>query len=488
MLHQELIDLVKNIKVIKSEYGALELKSALGGAPKIYDTLSAFSNQAGGGIIVFGITERDYSVCGVYDVADLQTKISECCLQMEPPVRAVCTAAEIDGKTVVSAEIPELEVSKRPCFYKGTGRIGGSYIRVGDADCKMTEYEIYSYEAYRTKIHDELRIVPRTELFDIQTPHLNEYMTKLSIAKPNLSDLPIERKLELQGFLVASKPTLVSTLLFCEYPQSYFPRLCITAVVVDGDSMGDLSERGERFIDNIRLEGTISQMLNGALAFVRRNMKKSTVINPETGMREDKTEYPITAVRELILNALVHRDYSIHTDSTPITIEMYNNRIEIENPGGLYGRLTLDSLGHTAADTRNPYLANAMEITEDTENRFSGIPTVRRAMKNAGLPQPLFESKRGVFKATLFNSFGDDNLATHNANENKRLSALTLEEKILDFCKTSRTRDEIANRFPNLTRTYLFTKYVSDLVASGQLTLGIPDKPKSSRQTYVVKE
>ena len=61
-------------------------------------------------------------------------------------------------------------------------------------------------------------------------------------------------------------------------------------------------------------------------------MKNKTIINPETGVREDRTDYPITAVREAIVNALVHRDYSIHTEGMPIQIIMYEDRMEIKNP------------------------------------------------------------------------------------------------------------------------------------------------------------
>lgn len=72
-------------------------------------------------------------------------------------------------------------------------------------------------------------------------------------------------------------------------------------------------------------------------------MRVSTVINPQTGKRNDKADYPLTAVREVILNALVHRDYSIHTEGMPIQLTMYNDRLEVKNPGGLYGRMTIDS-------------------------------------------------------------------------------------------------------------------------------------------------
>ena len=113
----------------------------------------------------------------------------------------------------------------------------------------------------------------------------------------------------------------------------------------------------------------------------------------EDGSRADKLEYPIKAVREIILNALTHRDYSVHTESSPIRLIMFEDRLELENPGGLYGRITVDDLGKVAADTRNLYLAGALEIMLDTENRFSGIPTVIAELKKADMPEPVFIDK-----------------------------------------------------------------------------------------------
>lgn len=71
---------------------------------------------------------------------------------MEPIVRPLITICEVDGKSVVSAEIPGIEITNRPCYYKGKGKVKGSYIRCGDSDEPMTDYEIYSYEAYRKNI------------------------------------------------------------------------------------------------------------------------------------------------------------------------------------------------------------------------------------------------------------------------------------------------------------------------------------------------
>ena len=107
-------------------------------------------------------------------------------------------------------------------------------------------------------------------------------------------------------------------------------------------------------------------MLKEAIDFVRTNSRTKTVIG-EDGMRHDKDEYPAVAVREAILNALVHRDYSVHTENVPIRIEMYRDRMEIKNSGGLYGKITIDSLGKVRPETRNAALANILELLRITE-------------------------------------------------------------------------------------------------------------------------
>ena len=114
-----------------------------------------------------------------------------------------------------------------------------------------------------------------------------------------------------------SNPTITGLLLFGEYSQEFFPQLSVTAMVVQDREIGEIGNDSERFVDNKRIEGSISQMLEGTLAFVRRNIKVKTMIT-ENGTRADKSEYPIRAIREIILNALVHRDYSIHTERSLI--------------------------------------------------------------------------------------------------------------------------------------------------------------------------
>lgn len=476
MTSEELYETLLIIQKMRCETQTLELKSAEYGCPKrLYDTLSSFSNQDDGGIIVFGIDEeKNYKETGVYDAQDIQKKINEQCLQMTPVVRPLITVVEKDGKKFVSAEIPGMDLVNRPCYYQGRGRLKGSYTRIGDSDEPMTEYEVYSYEAFRKKYQDDIREVPRATMAALDQESLNQYITLLKQGKPHLSSMKDEMIYELVSIKRNSEITLSATLLFSPYPQAYFPQLCITAIVVPGTELGENGVAGERFLDNQRIEGNIPDMLSGALQFVKRNMRTKTIINEKTGQREDRTDYPVTAIREAVINALVHRDYSIHTEGMPIQLIMFQDRLEIRNPGGIYGRMRVDQLGKVQPDTRNPVLASALEVMHITENRYSGIPTIRMEMDRYQLEQPEFVDERGSFIVRLYHKTKEKTEAIHT-------------EEAMDlilFCRTPRTRKEICEYLGLSSVTYAIQKHVLPLVEAGQLKMSLPDKPKSPRQLY----
>ena len=427
MTNEELIEKLELIQKFKCETPTLEIKSAEQGCPKhLYDSLSSFSNQDDGGIIVF-------------------------------------------------AEVPGADISDRPVFYRGRGRVKGSFIRVGDSDEPMTEYEVYSYEAYRKKYQDDIRVIERASFASLDQVLLAEYIGLLKKGKARLAVIPDNEIYELMSIKRNDGITLSSVMNFSPYPQAYFPQLCIIATVIPGKEMGEIGEQGERFLDNQRIEGNISDMLEGAMKFVSRNMRMKTIINPLTGKREDRTDYPITAIREAILNALVHRDYSIHTEGMPIQLIMYEDRIEIKNPGGLYGRMRIDQLGKVQPDTRNPVIASELEVLKITENRYSGISTIRRTMQEYSLPQPEFLDERGSFIVKLYKYGEEKNIPKPVEIENREL---------ILFCKTPRTRKEICDYLGLSSVTYAIQTHVMPLVDKGIIKMSMPDKPKSPKQLF----
>lgn len=477
MTTEELLEKLDFIQKMKCETQTLELKSAHEGCPKrLYDSLSSFSNQDEGGVIIFGVDEKqNYKEVGVYDPQDIQKKINEQCLQMEPVIRPLITVAEKNNLFFVSAEIPGIDLADRPCHYKGQGRLKGSYMRIGDSDEPMTEYEVYSYEAFRKKYQDDIRPVQRATLLSLNQEGLNGYIQLLKDGKPNLSAINDKDIYELMSITRNNDVTLSAALLFGPYPQAYFPQLCITAIVVPGSEMGQLGESGERFLDNQRIEGNIPNMLNEAIKFVRKNMRTKTIINPETGLREDRTDYPILAIREAVINALVHRDYSIHTEGMPIQIIMYDDRMEIRNPGGIYGRIRADQLGKVQPDTRNPVLASGLEVLGITENRYSGIPTIKKEIEKYNLQEPEFLDERGNFIVRFYKT-------VKPTCEDVKMSGDI--DNLLLFCRTPRTRKEICEYLGLSSVTYAIQTHIMPLVDAGKIKLSIPDKPKSPKQLY----
>ncbi|MGN0355252.1 MAG: ATP-binding protein [Muricoprocola sp.] len=481
MLREELTELVDQTMHFKAETQTLEVKAAYEGCPKrLYDTLSSFSNQDGGGVILFGLDEsKGFAVVGVYDLQDLQKKVTEQCNQMIPPVRAVFTIAEWEGRPVCSAEIPSIDLTERPCYYSGSGRVKGSYVRVGDADLPMTDYEIYTYEVFRKHMHDDERVVERAKMSFLDQDKVQSYLLRMREERPGFSRLSIEQEYEMLAITRDDKPTLAAILNFGLYPQGYFPQLAITAIVVPGKEIGDTGEDNTRFSDNKRIEGTLPVMLSEAISFCKRNMKVRTIIDSQTGERKDKTEYPIEAIREAVLNALIHRDYSHFTEGTPVQINFFTDRMEIHSPGGLYGRMTIEDLGKSRPDLRNPALATMSEFLLKTENRYSGIPTIRREMAEAGLPAPVFINRRNEFVVILYNERQIINDVEQECEADT--------DKLLEFCKIPRTRREIADFLGINTQFYVMQHYVQPLLAREKLAMTIPEKPKSRNQKFVAK-
>lgn len=405
--------------------------------------------------------------------------VTEQCGQMMPIIRPVFTTLLKDGKTFVSAEIPGMDVADRPCFYAGKGRLKVSYVRVGDADQPMTEYEIYSYEAFRRKYQDDIRPIEQAALRMLQTDLLEQYLAKLKEGRPHLSQLNAEEICELMGITRDGVPTMAAVQLFGLFPQAYFPQMCVTAVSVPGTEVGTLGPEGERFLDNRRIERTLSQMLEDTVSFVRRNIRIKTVIDPEIGKRANREDYPPTAVREAILNALIHRDYSIHTEGMPVQTLLFEDRFEVRSPGGLYGRLRVDRLGKVQPDTRNPVLAVAMEVLGETENRYTGIPTMRRELEKAGMAEPEFRNDHGTFVVC----FRKSAKASHPEPVTVP-GGDTPEERLLQFCAVPRTRQEIAKLLGIKSVPYAVTTYVTPLVEKGLLSLSLPTKPRSPKQRY----
>ena len=274
-------------------------------------------------------------------------------------------------------------------------------------------------------------------------------------------------------------------MIFSDYPQAVYPQLFVACAVIPGIFLGEVGNRGERFLDNKRVEGNIEEMLEGTLNFLENNMRKAVIIDSNTAKRKDVLEYPMLALREAIANALIHRDYSSKTENAYIQVYMYSDRIVIQNPGSLYGINKLEKLGtDTIMESRNPNIVRVLEDKGSViENRHSGIPTMKREMRKLGLPDPEFEEERGTFKVTFRKSNNKNGSAQVQASNINNMS-----KRVLEFCVEPKSIKEIL-KFLNLkSREYLRKNIIVPLIKSGKLKYTNEKSINASNQKYVTRK
>ena len=174
MTEQEVIEVIKFMQKYQTETDRIEAKTAEIDFPKkCYDTISGFANKYGG-IIIFGINENNnFKEQDVYDVNDLQKQITSLCSNsIEPKIRPKFLPIIYNNKKLLAVKINEIPQNQKPCYYKGAGMNKGSYIRIGDSDEPMTDYEIYCLQSYKDGIQEDLRPIKRATMDDLDIEKL----------------------------------------------------------------------------------------------------------------------------------------------------------------------------------------------------------------------------------------------------------------------------------------------------------------------------
>lgn len=162
MTTDELRELIDLMRQTENDLHHVEAKRAERDLPKrIWETLSAFSKVAGGGVIILGLDElTGFEIVGVADSKKIQQDLASRCAEMDPPVRAVIAPHIVDGKTLIVAELPEIGIHQKPCYYPPAGLTNGAFTRVADGDRRLSAYEVQMLLASRGQPRDDERPVP----------------------------------------------------------------------------------------------------------------------------------------------------------------------------------------------------------------------------------------------------------------------------------------------------------------------------------------
>ena len=407
-------DTLVRLRQAKTDLQDVEVKDASGGTPgRLAELVSAFATGSGG-LLILGLSEaRGFLPTGIDAPAIADAIESVCTNDVEPPVRADIDICVVDSKSVLVVVIDELPTNRKPCHVKSKGFERGVFVRTHDGLRAMTSYEVHLLIASRGQPKDDRSPVPDTNVDDLDRRLVEALLRRLRTTRgPNFQASSEEQILEMIGVITHTNGnthlTLAGLMALGRYPQQFFPQLDITFVVhptISGEPMAD----GTRFLDNQSIDGSIPAMVSIALAAMRRNMKRRSIV--AGGGREDQWEYPEGVIRELVVNALMHRDYHPMAHGTQIRMMLFPDRSEIVSPGGLHGPISPESLlVESQSISRNATLAKLLEDVQGIddnhaicENRGSGLLATATLLRRAGMDPPELTTAVHQFTATVGN-------------------------------------------------------------------------------------
>jgi ATP-dependent DNA helicase RecG len=328
--------------------------------------LVAFANASGGRIFI-GVDD-DGSISGVNVNNQLRSKVQHFASQCDPQVQI---DLEVFNNILI-VTVPE-GVNKP---YRCTT---GFYIRVGANTQKLKTHEIIDFIQNEGRIRFDEQWQPKADFskdFDLS-------LFDRFILKSNISTvLDSENMLMNLGVLKPANKTPIlnnaGVLFFTTHPVEILPHAYISCVAYKGIDKSDILDQKDFAEDMI-------QNIENTLLFLERHLNKSALI--EGIQREDVWEIPMIALREAVINAVTHRNY-LETGAR-VVVEVFPDRVEISNPGGLPKGLSEKNFGKISL-TRNPLIASLLHRVGYIEKLGTGISRMRKALAGAGLPDPQF--------------------------------------------------------------------------------------------------
>lgn len=385
----------------------LEFKKSLSDFDDILATISAFSNTKGGKILV-GIDDNG-NIAGVKigkrTLEDIVNKISQ---NTNPKIYPEIKINKIKDRYII--EIKVSERNDKPIFTKGV-----AYKRVGRNNIKMDRDEIVNLlrKTYELSYED----IEVTNIENIDFDKVKYFITK--VREKRLSSIPENEIMVLKNLgLINGKAKLATILLFGKNPQSIIPWAII--------KIGKFLSKDSRPILEKEIDGDLIEQIEKSYVEVVSLIKKE--IKVKEIKREEIYEYPIEAIRELIVNAITHRDYSI---KSPIYIKIFEDKFLIENPGGLPLGITIEELKKPHRSIlRNPKIANVLYNLGYIEKWGIGTLEVLKKCLLNGNGEPIFYSNN-IFKVEIKSRY------VESINDNEKI--------IIDYIrkKGETTRSEL---------------------------------------------
>lgn len=378
------------------ENKTLEFKEKMPESLAIAKTACAFAN-GGGGTILIGVADKEKTITGIneQEIHTLEEKIANIVYTMVEPTAAFhISIHNIEGKLILKIDV--FPGSLKPYHLKNKGEIEGTYIRVGSTNRKADLETIEELGRQRMNISfDETSIID-AKIEDIDLKNIEIYLLK----RKEVRDIP-EVKPDAEFFkrIKAARqqngsihPTVAGILLFSSEPENYIQGAVIKCARFKGTEM-------DEFIDQRIITGSLFSQIEETIAFFKKNVKRSAKI--EGVYRKEDYEYPEKAIREAVVNAVCHRDYS--RKGADIKFAIFDDRIEITSPGGLLPQISLSDLGTGVSELRNKIIGRIFNEAGLIEGWGTGIRRIRKEIEKMGLMPPEFKDINSFFKTIIYN-------------------------------------------------------------------------------------
>jgi ATP-dependent DNA helicase RecG len=366
----------------------------------IMETVCAYANEPGlgGGYILMSISADDsdtaiahYKVDPMPDPDKLQSDIATQCASMfNMPVRPQMSIEKINEMPVLKIWVDELPPKQKPLYFKKLGLPYGALRRIGSTDQHCTDDDMHVF--YQDTGSYDQTAVKGTTLADVDENALKRYRVLREKVNPAAEELTYNDSelLEALGCVNKENPNelnIAGLLLFgsSKIQRSTYPMLRADYIRVPGNTW--VENPDDRF-NTIDMRGPLILVLYRLIDAINADLPKGFLL-PEDDVQAASTGLPLKALREAIVNALMHRSYREHR---PTQIIRYDNRIEIINPG--FSLKSAEKLGQPGSETRNPFIAAIFHDTNLAETKGSGIRAMRRLMEKAHFVPPTFESSR----------------------------------------------------------------------------------------------
>ena len=353
--------------------------------------LAGMANSSGG-VIILGVSSRGANLAqlrGVADPAEALESVFQASLLLDPPlVMPVPQARFYQGKQVLVITVP----NGLPNVYNLDGRY---LVREGVHTVNLPARQLRQLLMERGVVHFEAQVPPGAEFADLDAARIDSFAASLGLPESELSSaLEAQEILRRRGCLdQGGRPTYAGLLLFGREPQRWLVNSSILAARFSGVSFSDQYIKQD-------IRGALPDQLQQAERFVRENVR--SVVRLLGITHQESPEYPLEAVRELLVNAVAHRDYNLQGDT--IHLNIFSDRIEVHSPGGLPGPVTLENL-LDARFSRNAVIVQALSDLGYIERLGYGLDRVVRVMRQSGLRPPRFEEVGGSFRVTLYGSW-----------------------------------------------------------------------------------